>query len=518
MESARLTTRLYNKLGRRYLFIWPLAQIPAAVLVVCGVIAVLASFYRPPTSDLLIALAGTSLFTMVGVSWAMWAQRPMFAQLMQWRDNPSPTDAETLRAWDIAMNLPMRSFRRNSLRVNAIAALPSVALIAYLLELPWHALFALFLVTVPTGGYATVLNYATSENLMRPLVEEIAAELPDEFEFQRNGLPILKRLLISLPIFTATTALIVSALITDGGGTDLLLLAVLSSIGVGLALSGELTVLLSRSITQPISELRSALAQVREGDYDVRVPVVSSDELGELTDDFNRMVSGLAEREQIREAFGTYVDREVAEILISGQFPAEGVDIEVSIMFCDVPGFTSYSEEAEAQEVVTALNELFSHTVPIIDRHGGHVDKFLGDGLLAVFGAPEGYADHADRAVAAGLDILAEVNSREGLDLRVGINSGHVVAGSIGGAGRFNFSVIGDAVNVAARVEAATRTTGDEMLVTAATRDLMQRPIELSSRGSVELKGKSEPYEVFAPLDAARPERTRETDAQPYAT
>jgi adenylate cyclase len=144
--------------------------------------------------------------------------------------------------------------------------------------------------------------------------------------------------------------------------------------------------------------------------------------------------------------------------------------------------------------------------VPVIDRHGGHVDKFIGDGLLAVFGAPEGFPDHADRALSAGLEILAQLERAGGaLDVCVGINTGRVVAGSIGGAGRLNFSVIGDAVNVAARVEEATRSSGDSLLLTRATRDALLRPALVTSRGTIALKGKSEPVELFAPLSDEEP-------------
>jgi adenylate cyclase len=194
------------------------------------------------------------------------------------------------------------------------------------------------------------------------------------------------------------------------------------------------------------------------------------------------------------------MDKQVVELILSGQFPDEGVEVDVSIMFCDVRGFTSYAERSPAPEVVATLNRLFSAMVPVIDRHGGHVDKFIGDGLLAVFGAPEVYPDHADRAVAAAMEIVqATAQLGTGLSVAAGVNTGRVVAGSIGGGGRLNFSVIGDAVNVAARVEAATRETGDDVLVTAATAAMLQRAVPLVSRGSLPLKGKAEPLEVFAP-------------------
>jgi adenylate cyclase len=252
-------------------------------------------------------------------------------------------------------------------------------------------------------------------------------------------------------------------------------------------------------VTGPISLLRRGLERVRAGDYDARVRVVTSDELGELSHDFNLMAAGLAERERIREAFHTYLDADVAPLILSGRYPREGISVLVTVMFVDVRGFTSFAERAEPAEVVATLNGLFEVTVPIVAEHGGHVDKFMGDGMLAVFGAPEGYPDHADRAVAAGEAIVRAVNRPESpLAVGVGINTGRVVAGSIGGAGRLNFSVIGDAVNVAARVEAATRATGDDVLLTRATCNALTRSRACHSRGSVELKGKADPVEVLA--------------------
>ena len=151
--------------------------------------------------------------------------------------------------------------------------------------------------------------------------------------------------------------------------------------------------------------------------------------------------------------------------------------------------------------MVARLNELFEIVVPIVTRHGGHVDKFVGDGLLAVFGAPESYPDHADRAVRAACEIATRVNSDEGPGLRigVGVNTGPVVAGSIGGAGRLNFSVIGDPVNVAARVEAATREVDEDVLITEATRRELSSAIEVEPCGEHELKGIAEPVALYAP-------------------
>jgi class 3 adenylate cyclase len=500
---------MYERLGARYWLVNVAGEGGASVFVALMTIAIVASYYDPPLADAALLAAAGCFFTIVAVVFGAVRAQSMLDSIVAWREKPAPTPEETIAAWEAATTFTLRQYRRDFGRVNLIAVVPTSVLAVFLLDLGWTGFFVMLLACVIPAAYATVLSYSIGELLMRPLVSDIADELPDEFPFERHGLPVAKRLKIGLPAYTAFTGIAVAALLSDSGGSGQLALAVVVSLVVGSALSHELTLLLAQGITHPISNVRKALARVRTGDYTARVPVTTSDELGELANDFNLMARGLEEREQMREAFGTYMDKEVAQLILSGQFPEEGVEVDVSIMFCDVRGFTSYAESAEATEVIASLNRLFETMVPIVDKHGGHVDKFMGDGLLAVFGAPEAYPDHADRAVAAACEIVAAVNGEgNGLPVGAGVNTGRVVAGSIGGAGRLNFSVIGDAVNVAARVESATRQTGDDILVTAATRDAMTRPLPLVSRGTVPLKGKSEPVEVCAPVEhAARDER-----------
>jgi adenylate cyclase len=220
------------------------------------------------------------------------------------------------------------------------------------------------------------------------------------------------------------------------------------------------------------------------------------------------MVDGLAERERLREAFGTYLDEQVARHIISENYVPEGRLTDVSLVFVDVQNFTAEAANADAAEIVRRLNELFECVVPIVHRHHGHVDQFIGDGLLAAFGAPEQIENHADRAVQCAVEIASTVNSRRPGDFQVGIgvNSGTVVAGSIGGAGRLSFSVIGDAVNIAARVESLTRETGDPVLITAETRALLSETIEVDPRGEYELRGSDRRVDVYAPLVPAAAE------------
>ena len=165
-------------------------------------------------------------------------------------------------------------------------------------------------------------------------------------------------------------------------------------------------------------------------------------------------------------------------------------------------GFTSLAERTGARDVVARLNALYERVVPIVLAHGGHANKFIGDGMLAIFGAPERLADHADRAVEAALEIARAVRDAFGGELRVGlgVNSGRVLVGTVGGGGRLDFTVIGDPVNTAARVEAATRETDDDVLITEATRTRLQREhCAWQRRPPIPLKGKSEPVALYAP-------------------
>jgi class 3 adenylate cyclase len=261
-----------------------------------------------------------------------------------------------------------------------------------------------------------------------------------------------------------------------------------------------------RSVAEPVEAVRAALARVERGDLEAKVRITQGSEVGLLAAGFNRMVGGLRERERIREAFGTYVDPEVAEHILREGTSLAGEEVEVTMMFIDIRNFTGFAERTSAAEVVATINRLFERAVPIIHERGGHVDKFVGDGLLAVFGAPRRQPDHADQALGAafGIERAVEDEFAGELSIGVGLNSGEVVAGNVGGAGRLEFSVIGDAVNIAARVEAATRETGDTILISEHTRRRLSGAAasSLEERPTVPLKGKAEAVALYAPAGA----------------
>jgi adenylate cyclase len=252
---------------------------------------------------------------------------------------------------------------------------------------------------------------------------------------------------------------------------------------------------------RPIRDLAEGTRRVAAGDYSQRLPVVQDDDLGALVASFNRMQAGLAERQRLQAAFGTYVDPTLAaRLLEQGDDVFTGERREVTVMFVDIRDFTPFAEANTAEDAVARLNALFEIVVPAVVDAGGHVNKFLGDGALAVFGAPNDLADHADAAVSAALLIHRLVGERFGGALRIGIgiNTGVVIAGTIGGGGKLEFTLIGDTVNVAARVEQLTKTTGDAILLTHHCVDaLVARPPGLIDRGSHALKGKSAAIQVF---------------------
>jgi len=252
---------------------------------------------------------------------------------------------------------------------------------------------------------------------------------------------------------------------------------------------------------RPIRDLAEGTERVAAGDYKRCLPVVQDDDLGALAASFNRMQAGLAERQRLQAAFGTYVDPALAaRLLEQGDDVFIGERREVTVMFVDVRDFTPFAETHTAEDTVTRLNALFEIVVPAVVDAGGHVNKFLGDGALAVFGAPNDLAGHADAAVSAAALIHRLVAERFGEELRIGIgiNTGKVIAGTIGGGSKLEFTLIGDTVNVAARVEQLTKTTGDAILLTQQSVDAMaSRPAELIDRGSHALKGKSAAMQVF---------------------
>ena len=307
-------------------------------------------------------------------------------------------------------------------------------------------------------------------------------------------------LLATAWVFTLAGATI-AAVVDRTSEHPILAVVIATGMGVCFAVPITLGAAFAPSLA-PLRDLATGTERVAAGDYSQPLPVVQDDDLGVLVASFNRMQSGLAERQRLQAAFGSYVDPVLAtRLLEQGDDVFTGERRAVTVMFVDVRDFTPFAEAHPAEDTVALLNELFGIIVPAVVQAGGHVNKYLGDGALAVFGAPNSLDGHAAAALAAAIEIDRLVTERfQGTTrIGIGINTGQVIAGTIGGGGKLEFTLIGDTVNVAARVEQLTKVTGDTVLLTEHTLSALGGgPNGLVDRGAHELKGKAAPTQVFA--------------------
>ena len=468
-------------------------------------------YYDAPIGDYLELAIAVLCLTLMAILISVARARRFMEPIDAWiaaRDRPGDDPVLAIRAWEAAVEVPTQVAVREMVWPVLFVAVPGVIGSVIVFDLNPLAAIPLMAGSFIAIAYGAILHYFGMESGMRPVLKDINRQYKPWARSEARVLPLRVKLMASLPLINVIAGLAASALSGSGGGGAGLGADVLIAIGVSVATSLVLTFLIAGSILQPINDIEEGIEGVEAGRFGLTVPVTTSDEIGRLSGAFNQMSQGLAERERIRAAFGTYLDRDVAAHILEEGPGTRGAVMEVSLLFCDVRDFTAFAAQADAGEVVARLNRLFEAVVPIISSHGGHVNKFIGDGLLAVFGAPEPHSDHAERAVRCAVEMARRINhgGREAFSIGIGINSGPVVAGSIGGAGRLDYSVIGDAVNVASRVEGATRDLDDEILITEDTRVLLGDTIELARRGLVTLRGKPEPVRVWAPVVENTPE------------
>jgi adenylate cyclase len=288
---------------------------------------------------------------------------------------------------------------------------------------------------------------------------------------------------------------------------------------VSLVVSVGVALLLARTLIRPLRELETAIARVDGGDLRARAAVSGDDELGVVAAAFNRMVEGLEREAVIRDLFGQYVTPELASAAIENRGRLDGQLVTSTVLFADIRDFTGISESLPASELITMLNRYFDRMARVIVDAGGLVNKFGGDSLLAVFGSPLNPAkDHARRAVDAALaleDALTAFNAEQRgsflpeIMIGVGVASGDIVAGNVGTETRLEYTVIGDAVNVASRLQTLTKELDETLLLSAETARLAGQPEQFADVGEVEIRGKARPVRVVRYVggnDAAAPE------------
>ncbi|MGH7309178.1 MAG: adenylate/guanylate cyclase domain-containing protein [Candidatus Rokuibacteriota bacterium] len=281
----------------------------------------------------------------------------------------------------------------------------------------------------------------------------------------------------------------------------------ISIVIVVMGLAGALG--LATLMAQPILRLVEGTRRIAAGDLTVDLAVPSRDEIGILTAAFNTMTTSLREKAMITRAFARYVDRDVADELLKdpGHLVLQGERREVTVVFCDLRGFTPLSERLSPEEVVLLLNQFYELMIEATFRNAGTLDKFLGDAVMAVFGAPIAHADHALRAVRTavamreGIERLSRRRIRRGgepLTVGIGVSTGETVAGTVGTDDRMEYTVVGDSVNVAARLESTAKPM--QILIAGRTYEAVKDVVKARSLGVVRVRGKEEEIEVYEVL------------------
>ncbi len=267
-----------------------------------------------------------------------------------------------------------------------------------------------------------------------------------------------------------------------------------------------LSVFVSRSVAAPLHDLEGAMGEVEKGNLQVRCPVVSNDEIGAVTEGFNAMVRGLQERDFVKETFGKYVTPEIRDEILAGRVALEGQAVEVTILFADLRDFTPWVESSAPSEIVRGLNAYFTEMEEAIRAHKGLVLQFIGDEIEAVFGAPLPSPSHAEAAVQAALDMRERLRAlnvgrtaagKVPLRHGIGIHTGTVLAGNIGSSERLSYALVGDAVNLASRIQGLNKEFGSEILVSNTTREKLDGTIPLQPLPAVRVKGRSVEVEVY---------------------
>jgi adenylate cyclase len=280
---------------------------------------------------------------------------------------------------------------------------------------------------------------------------------------------------------------------------------------LGLAVSAGLGLWMARGVSRPVLALAQGAQKIAHGDYQHRVKIAQQDELGSLAASFNQMSEGLAERDRVRDLLGKVISPAVATELLRNGVALGGEEREVTILFSDLRNFTTVSEKQSPQEALSLLNDYFTRMAAIVEKHEGVVDKYVGDGLMALFGAPLDQPDKADCAMKAALEMseaLDELNRQwqqrglPALDVGIGINTDVVVAGNMGSEQRLNYTVIGDGVNLASRLEDLTKSReyGTRIIISGSTHAKGKGRYRTRRLGEVAVKGKQNSTEIYALL------------------
>ena len=377
------------------------------------------------------------------------------------------------------------------------------------------------------GGLVTsALSYLLAERRFRPVLVLALGGEPSP----RGGLGIRTRLLTAWLVGSLLPLVAVALLPFEHTSAGLVSIPVsIASLAVIGALAGFfVTGASAGSVSEPLLRVRRALDAVRQGDLSVEVPVDDNGEVGRLEAGVNRMVAGLRERRRLEELFGRHVGEAVAAQALAEEAVLGGHLRELSVLFVDLIGSTALAASRPPDEVVTVLNRLFGVVVDAVTEHGGWVNKFEGDGALCVFGVPTPVPDHAAAALSSARRLRAELErvgaQGQVLDAGIGVSSGVAVAGNVGALDRYEYTVIGDPVNEAARLSELAKDHPGRVLASKRAVDAAAsaESAQWETTGEVQLRGRDRPTVLMAPapgtVPAAMPEAVLAEVPQPPAT
>ncbi|MCW0212257.1 MAG: HAMP domain-containing protein [Pseudonocardia sp.] len=361
--------------------------------------------------------------------------------------------------------------------------------------------------TIIIGGIATCsLSYLLTERILRGPASRVLSGAPPR---RRRFVPgVLMRAVLFWALGTAVPVggllLAGIAALVFGDVTAERLAVMVLAIGGAALLAGVLTTIgAARATSDPVVAVRRAMHRVEQGDFAVRVPVYDNTELGRLQAGFNTMAEGLAERERIRDLFGRHVGEEVATAATASEEVELGGEIrQVAVLFVDLVGSTAMAAERPATEVVGVLNAFFGVVVEVVERNGGWINKFEGDAALAVFGAPNHLPDAAGCALAAGRELAGRLAAElPDVTAGIGVSAGDAVAGNVGGVRRYEYTVIGDPVNEAARLTELAKAEPGRVVGSGAAVALAgaREAARWRLGDSVQLRGRSEPTRIATP-------------------
>ncbi len=476
-------------------------------LVGAGVVFVISSFVVPteaPTRGMVLSLAiavpvYVAVAVVVGAVWGA----TLTLRALRWATADSePDERERLRA----LRVPLRLTQLQS----ALWAIATVlfTLLALVLQ-PSRALSTALTVGL-AGVVVGAVAYLFSQFALRPIAARALSGATPLIDRPR-GVGVGARMVIFWCLGTGVpvVGLLLSAVIALAGEEISLtrLAVVVLVIGATILVFGLLvTVLNARSVVAPVLSVRDALLDLERGDLERTVPVYDGTELGLLQSGFNQMAQGLREREHLRDLFGRHVGQDVARAAAEGRVELGGETRVASVLFVDLVGSTTYAAEHSPAEVVAVLNRFFGVVVDEVDRQHGMVNKFMGDAVLAVFGAPVEHPDHATAALAAARGMASRLAAEvPEVGAGIGVATGEVVAGNVGHHSRFEYTVIGDAVNCAARLtDLAKDVPGAVLVAHASVRAATSAEAEHWKRGeSVQLRGRPDDTAVALLLDPA---------------